>query len=410
MLNGADKSLSLQLRLKGNNFMKRFSVTAYVMMMVMLMGCSVEKDFVTLSGLNTADFQTTIDSVENSLHVITNQNGMEACIINYGARLVSLMAPDRDGNLGDVVCGFSDINGYTENSQNFGATVGRYIGRILGGKYVLDGDTVSLQTGSNGHCAHGGNPNFGARMWETVSQTGNSVTLRYVSPDGENGFPGNLTVDVTYTLTDEDALKIDYEAETDKPTVLNLTNHSFFNVSGNPTTSVESQTMFVRADSITAYDDNKCVTGEYLSVTNSPFDFRTPKKIGESIDADDPQLKATKGYDHCWTTGFSDIQGEPAAWIYDEVSGRKMEVYTTEPGIHIYTANGLKGNLLGKDSILYEKRTSVCFETCHFQNSPNYEHFPSTVLRPGEKYVSSTVYKFSKCSEAPDRGVGSAIP
>ena len=361
----------------------------------LLTACGEDGNKITKSLLNPEDFQTTIDSVDNRLHVLTNGGGMEATVINYGARLVSLMAPDRDGNLGDVVCGFADIKGYTENSQNFGATVGRYIGRILGGKYVSDGDTVRLQTGSNGHCAHGGNPNFGARMWETVGSASDYVTLQYVSPDGENGFPGNLTVRVTYRLTDDNSLEISYEATTDKTTVINLTNHSFFNISGDPRTSVESQTLYVRADSITAYDDNKCVTGEYLSVTGTPFDFRLPHTIGESIDNDHPQLAVTKGFDHCWTTGFSTAQGEPAAWIEDEASGRKMEVYTTEPGLHIYTSNGLKGNLEGKGGILYERRTSICFETCHFQNSPNYPQFPSTVLRPGETFRSKTIYKLS---------------
>lgn len=364
--------------------------------MVLLLGCSpAERESgVTLSGLRVSDFEATIDSVDNHLYVITNSSGMEACIINYGARLVSLMTPDRDGVMGDVVCGFPTIADYTDNSQNFGAVVGRYIGRISGGEFELFGEKYVLQKGSNGHCAHGGTPNFGARMWRTVMVKDNAVTMEYVSPDGENGFPGTLTLSVTYTLTDAGGLEIEYKGSSDKPTVVNITNHSFFNISGDPRGTVEDQALFVNADSITAYDANKCVTGEYLSVTGTPFDFRTPHAIGERIDEDNPQLAATKGYDHCWTTGFSTVEASPAAWIYDEASGRKMEVYTTEPGLHIYTSNGLKGNLTGKQGIVYNRRTSICFETCHFQNSPNYPQFPSTTLLPGEEFTSRTLYKF----------------
>ena len=377
-----------------NRLLHILSLTAAVL----LTSCSNQQkqEELTLSGLRVSDFEATIDSVDNHLYVLTNTSGMEACVMNYGARLVSLMVPDRDGVMGDVVCGFPTIADYTENSQNFGATIGRYIGRILGGECVIDGVRYELQKGSNGHCAHGGNPNFGARMWKTLHVRKNAVTLEYVSPDGENGFPGCLTVDVTYTLTEGGGLEIEYKARTDKPTVLNLTNHSFFNISGDPTKSVESQTLCVRADSITAYDDNKCVTGEYLSVTGTPFDFRTPRQIGERIDEENAQLAATKGYDHCWTTGMSVGEGEPVAWVYDEGSGRKMEVYTSEPGLHIYTANGLKGNLTGKGGIAYERRTSVCFETCHYQNSPNYPHFPSTLLLPSESFTSRTLYLFVK--------------
>ena len=398
LFGGMRNCLHLCIGLMTNNDMNRVLSFLALASVAMLVSCSsVEKKAdVTLSGLNVSDFEATIDSVDNHLYIITNKAGMEACVMNYGARLVSLMVPDRNGVMGDVVCGFPTIADYTDNSQNFGATVGRYIGRILGGECTIAGEKVVLQKGSNGHCAHGGNPNFGARMWRTVDVKENAVTLEYVSPDGENGFPGCLTLAVTYTLTEDNGLEIEYDGSTDKPTVVNVTNHSFFNISGNPRQSIENQMLCIHADSITAYDDNKCVTGEYLPVTGSPFDFRTPRPIGERIDEENAQLAATKGYDHCWTTGFSSGEGEPVAWVYDEESGRKMEVYTTEPGLHIYTSNGLKGNLTGKQGIVYERRTSVCFETCHFQNSPNYPQFPSTLLLPGEKFTSRTLYKFVK--------------
>ena len=360
-----------------------------------LLAADRQQDERTRSGLSAADFSACIDGVDNHLYVLTNAHGLEACVTNYGARLVSLMVPDREGRLEDVVCGFPTLDGYTRHSQNFGATVGRYIGRILGARFTLDGEEFVLQAAANGHCAHGGTPNFGARMWRTLRSDSRSVTLVYVSPDGENGFPGRLEVRLTYTLTDADELAVSYEAVTDRPTVLNLTNHSFFNLSGCPDSSVEPQWMLVRADSITAYDDRKCVTGSYRSVTGTAFDFRRPRRIGEGIDDDDPQLKVTGGYDHCWTIGFTPRLDEPAAWVYDAGSGRRMEVFTTEPGLHIYTANGLKGVMTGKQGVAYPRRSAVCFETCHFQNSPNCPQFPSTVLRPDRVFRSRTVFRFS---------------
>ena len=351
----------------------------------------------TRSGLHPSDFEGTVDSLPCHLYVISNKAGMEACITNYGARLVSLLAPDREGHLGDVVLGFASIDDYTANSQNFGAVVGRYIGRILGAEFTLEGETYSLQRGGNGHCAHGGNPNYAARMWQATAVNDSSLTLNYLSPDGENGFPGNLDVYVTYTLTHDNALRLQYRATTDRPTVINLTNHAFFNLNGDPTHEVTDQLLTVNADSITAYDEKKCVTGEYIGVSGTAFDFRTPQVIGLHIDDDDPQLNVTGGYDHCWTIGASaadDPMSQPQATITDPSSGRTMEVYTTEPGLHIYTANGLKGNLIGKDSIPLQRRTAVCFETCHFQNSPNLPQFPSTALLPGETFSSTTVFKF----------------
>lgn len=349
----------------------------------------------TRSGLRTEDFARVIDGEQCGLYVLANRQGAEVCVTNYGARVVSLLMPDRDGKLDDLVCGFPTIDGYTQHSQNFGATVGRYIGRILGARFVLDGDTCLLQAGSNGHCGHGGSPNFGARMWKVLAADTRSITLFYLSPDGENGFPGNLSVRLTYTLTDDNALELCYEATTDRPTVLNLTNHSFFNVSGRLDAAVEDQLMWVAADSITEYDAGKCVTGRLLPVGGTPFDFREPHRIGERIDEENDQLKVTRGYDHCWALREGVGQEQPVAWVYDAASGRRMEVYTTEPGLHIYTANGLKGALVGKQGIAYPSRSAVCFETCHFQNSPNYPQFPSTVLRPGETFRSRTVFKWT---------------
>ncbi len=357
--------------------------------------CSGNK-FITSSGLRSEDFRQKVNGEKTALYKISNKNGLEACITNYGARVVSLMVPDRNGKLEDIVCGFPDINGYLNQPQNYGATVGRYIGRILHARYVLDGKEYCLQANhTDGHTAHGGDPNFGARMWKVQQVTPSSVTLTYLSPDGENGFPGNLKVKLTYTVTEANALDIRYEATTDKPTVINLCNHSFFNLSGNLNSSVENQIMWVDADYFTPYDKKKCVTGELWPVKSTPLDFTQPHAIGRHINDEYGQLQVVNGYDHAWALRSPGDDSRPAAWIYDENSGRKMEIYTTEPAVHIYTGNGLKGKVKGKNDICYPFRGAVCFETCHFQDSPNNPQFPSTTLRPGEVFQSHTVYKFT---------------
>lgn len=365
-----------------------------IVLMCVLSACQ-QNDKLTLSGLDKNLFVSEVDGKETQLVVLKNNWGMEACITNYGARLVSLMVPDRNGRLDDVVTGFPTIEEYVSQNQNFGSTVGRYIGRISGPSFTIDSITYELQASKGAkYISHGGKPGFAQRVWDIESVDRDAVTLSYLSPDGENGFPGNLHVYLTYRLTDDKELELIYQATTDAPTVLNLSHHSFFNVSGNFRQTVEDQTMWIDAEQITPYDEKKNVTGEYANVDNTPFDFRVPRQIGEQINADNDQLKVTKGYDHTWVLNTQGDDHCIAAWIYDKESGRKMEVYTTEPGLHVYSANGLKGTLVGKDSISYQTRTSICFETMHFQNSPNIPHFPSTILRPGETFVSRTVFRF----------------
>ncbi len=376
-------------------YRKLYSIAGIGLAAVLLASCSTQK-FVSASGLDSRNFLEKVDGKKTALYKITNKNGMEACITNYGARVVSLMVPDKDGQLQDVVCGFPTIQEYTGQSQNHGAIVGRYIGRILGAKYTLDGVEYKLQANHQlGHTAHGGNPNFGARMWKVVRTTPSSVTLSYLSPDGENGFPGNLKVTLTYTITDDNALDLRFEATTDKPTVLNLCNHSFFNISGNLNKSVEDQIMWVDGDYFTPYDKNKCVTGEMWPVESTPLNFKQPHAIGDHINDKYGQLGIVNGYDHAWVLNNPGDDTRPAMWVYDKQSGRKMEVYTTEPGIHIYTGNGLKGKVKGKNDIYYPFRAAVCFETCHFQDSPNNPQFASTALHPGETFKSHTAFKFS---------------
>lgn len=352
---------------------------------------------ITASGLHRKDFQAEVNGQRTDLYTLANIHGMEVCITNYGARVVSILAPDRSGRMEDVVCGFPTIDGYTGQRQNFGATVGRYIGRILNARFTLDGVEHRLipNNGKSGHISHGGNPGFADRVWKVEHVGPSAVTLSYLSPDGENGFPGNLKVTLTYRLTDDNALDLNYEAVTDAPTVLNLSHHSFFNISGNFLQRVESQQLWVDADRFTPYDDKKCVTGEYLSVADTPMDFRIPYAIGERIGEDYAQLKVVNGYDHTWELNTKGDDSRPAAWVYDEASGRRMEIFTTEPGMQIYTGNGLRGNMTGKEGVAYPFRSAVCFETMHFQDSPNRPQFPSTVLRPGEVFRSHTAYRFS---------------
>lgn len=364
-------------------------------LLIALSSCHSSKNM-TASGLLPKDFRTEVNGRHTDLFTLRNKKGMEVCITNYGARVVSILVPDRNGKLEDVVCGFPTIQSYMKQRQNFGSTVGRYIGRIFNARFTLDGVEYRLvpNNGKSGHSSHGGNPGFADRIWKVEQADAHAVRLSYLSPDGENGFPGNLKVILTYRLGEENALDLTYEATTDAPTVLNLSHHSFFNLSGDFTKSVENQQLWVDADRFTPYDDKKCVTGEYLSVTGTPFDFRTPHTIGERIDVDSPQLKVVNGYDHTWELNTKGNDTRPAAWIYDPTSGRKMEIFTTEPGMQIYTGNGLKGKMIGKEGVAYPFRSAVCFETMHFQDSPNKPEFPSTVLRPGEVFRSHTVYKF----------------
>lgn len=341
--------------------------------------------------------------VDSTLQLYTLRNGqMTMAATNWGARIQSLKV---DGT--DVVLGFDTLEHYQSIKQNFGAVVGRYIGRIIGGTYVLDGDTAHLQLQASGDCGHGGNPNFAGRMWSLVpgTLTDTTMTLRYVSPDGENGFPGELTLLTTYTLTDN-ALRIDYQARTTKPTVLNPSNHSFFNLTGDLSADVMNELLWINGDSIALYNDQKKVTGQLGAVDGTAFDFRTPHAIGDSIDADNFQLGVTGGYDHCYQLNHylqaaadkrdGSLLATPVATLQDTTTGLTMTVSTTEPAMQIYTANGHKGNILGKEGKAYPRRNAICFETMHFPDSPNQPQWPSTVLRPGETFSSTTVFSFTK--------------
>ena len=349
----------------------------------------------TKSGLYPQRFKTTVDGKETKL--ITLHNGdMEACITNYGARLVSLMVPDKEGKVEDVVLGFDNIEAYRLKKQNFGSIVGRYIGRIKGAHFTLDGQEYQLQQTGNGNISHGGQPGFSDRVWDIISSTDSTLRLRYVSPDGENGFPGTLTTYVTYRLTHDRALTVSFEATTDKPTVVNLSNHTFFNISGDPSTPVTSQQLYVDSKYIATYDKQKNLDGHFMRVRNTPFDFRQMKQIGADIDIYDEQMAITRGYDHAFALRHAGKTSEPAAIVYDEKSGRQLTIYTTEPAVQVYTANGLNGSMTGKGGVAYQKNAAICLETMHFSDSPNHPEFPSTVLRPGETFKSHTTYQFTE--------------
>ena len=363
--------------------------------LLLLVPLSILAQQKTRSGLEPQRFQETIDGKETALYTLVNDNGAEACITNYGARLVSLVMPNWNGRMEDVVLGYDNVTDYHTQGQNFGATVGRYVGRIIGPSFSLDGQRYDLQDSGKGVISHGGKPGFQDRVWDVVKVSAKTLVLRYVSPDGENGFPGELTVTLTYTLGDNNALGVDFEATTTKPTVLNLTNHSFFNISGDLARSIESQHLWIDSKEFAEYDANKNVTGKFRKVLNTPMDFRKPRQIGLRINKDYDQLKVTGGYDHCFKLRHAGNINRPAAIVYDTQSGRTLSVYTTEPAIQIYTANGLKGNQVGKEGVKYPRRSAICLETMHFPNSPNLSQFPSTVLRPGETYKSRTLFLFS---------------
>ncbi len=340
-------------------------------------------------------FGKTDDGQQTDLYILTNQNGMEAAITNYGGTVVTLKVPDRNGKIDDVVLGYDKLNDYEAGKAYFGAIVGRYANRIAHAKFTLDGITYTLPKNDGDNHLHG---IFNKRVWnakDVSSNAGQALELTYVSKDGEDGFPGNLSVKVVYTLTDQNELKIDYSATTDKDTVLNLTNHCYFNLAGQGNGDILQTKLMIRADRFTPVDATLIPTGELRSVKGTAFDFTTSTVIGARIDQDDQQLKLGHGYDHNWVLNNATAGSLfAAAQAYEPHSGRVLEVSTTEPGLQLYTGNFLDG-IRGKAGKVYNRRDAFCLETQHFPDSPNHPQFPSTVLKPGQHFQSATVYKFS---------------
>jgi aldose 1-epimerase len=344
-------------------------------------------------------FGTTPDGKSADLYTLTNKSGMQVTITNYGGAVVSIVVPDKSGKTGDVVLGFDTLDGYVTDKNYFGALIGRYGNRIGKAQFKIDGVTYTLAKNNGENTLHGGVIGFNKALWEAkdVSKGDEpALELKYTSKDGEEGFPGNLMVTVMYKLSSKNELTIDYSATTDKKTVVNLTNHSYFNLAGPGSGETVKSVLRVNADKFTPVDSGLIPTGELKSVQGTPFDFRKPTEIGARIDADDEQIKLGKGYDHNFVLNKEKPAGLSfAARVEEPTTGRVLEVWTTEPGVQFYTANFLDGTVHGKGGIAYGHRTAFCLETQHFPDSPNKPSFPSTMLSPGQKYHTTTIYKFS---------------
>lgn len=349
----------------------------------------------TESGLNPVNFETTVNGATTGLYTLKNNAGMEVCITNFGGRIVSIMVPDKNGEKQDVVLGFDNIADYINIPSDFGASIGRYANRIAQGKIVLDGDTIQLPQNNFGHCLHGGPTGWQYQVYEAALQNDSTLLLTMKSADGDNNFPGNVTANVTYTLTSDNAIDIAYDATTDKKTVINMTNHSYFNLNGNPSESGMNQILYIASDSITPVDNTYMTTGEMLAVAGTPFDFTTPKAIAPDVTAfENEQVKFGNGFDHNWVLNTKGDLSQVAAKMTSPVTGITLEVYTDEPGIQVYTGNFLDGTVTGKKGIVYQQRASVCLETQHYPDSPNKPQWPSVILEPGQTYHSRCIFKF----------------
>jgi len=351
--------------------------------------------------METRSFGAIHSGKEMQLYVLRNNRGMEVAITNFGATVVSIKVPDRSGHVDDVALGYDSARQYEEGKAHFGGTVGRYANRIAHGKFVLDGHTYSLPKNNGDNTLHGGVFGFDKRVWsaqQIPSPDGIAMEFHYVSVDGEEAFPGTLAAKVVFTLyKDKNELRIDYTAGTDKPTVVNLTNHSYFNLSGQGNGDILATVLQLNASRFTPVDETLIPTGELRTVKDTPFDFTKPVAIGERIDGTDLQLRYGRGYDHNWVLDAYSDSSEPrlAAIARDTKSGRVLEVLTTEPGVQLYTGNFLDGSEHGKGGVAYQRRTAFCLETQHFPDSPNHANFPSTTLEPRKPFHSTTIFRFS---------------
>lgn len=351
-----------------------------------------------MSNLTKRSFGSLPSGEPVQLYTFSNGNGMEVSITNFGGRVVKVLVPDRNGEPEDVALGFDDLDGYLEKNPYFGALVGRYANRIARAQFVLDGKTYHLAANDGSNSLHGGTKGFDKVLWKPseVSVDGEpALALEYLSVDGEDGYPGNLNVRVTYRLTKANELHIDYVATTDAKTVLNLTNHSYFDLSGQGKGNVLDHVLSINADSFTPVDQNLIPTGEIRDVSGTPFDFRRPVRIGERIDEKNEQLKLGIGYDHNFVLNRDQNGLTLAARAFEPKSGRVLEVLTTQPGMQFYSGNHLTGSVKGKGGVIYGFRTGFCLETQHFPDSPNRKEFPSTELAPGEQFRESTVFRFT---------------
>ena len=357
--------------------------------------CTPKAEQPTDSGLLRTNFQTEVGGKKTDLYTLRNKNNMEVCVTNFGGRIVSVMVPDKDGKMQDVVLDFDSIQDYISKPSDFGASIGRYANRINQGRFTLDSIEYQLPQNNYGHCLHGGPNGFQYRVFDAVQPNPQEVELTYVAADGEEGFPGNITCKVLMKLTDDNAIDIRYEAETDKPTIVNMTNHSYFNLDGDAANNADHLLM-VDADYYTPVDSTFMTTGEIVPVEGTPMDFRTPTPVGARInDYDFVQLKNGNGYDHNWVLNAKGDISRKCASLESPKTGIVLDVYTNEPGVQVYAGNFLDGSLTGKKGITYNQRASVCLETQKYPDTPNKPEWPSAVLRPGEKYMSQCIFKFS---------------
>ncbi len=374
----------------------------------MLAACSGGSGNLTDSGLDPAKFDTIVDGKPVKLYTLRNAEGMEVCVTNFGGRVVSIMAKDINGAFRDVVLGYDNIAQYMDvehNASDFGAAIGRYANRINQGKLKVAGKEIQLPKNNYGHCLHGGPTGWQYQIYDVDEAATNDSTLVLLmhSPDGDNNFPGNVEAKVTYTLTSENTLDMTFEAETDAETVVNMTNHSYFNLSGNPSVAGTNMVLYVNADNYTPTDSTYMTTGEIRSVYGNQFDFRQAKAlytcIADTTGYNGKQIKYANGFDHNWCLNtYKDGKGDDkkiAASLYSPDSGILMQVYTNEPGIQVYTGNFLDGTKVGKRGIAYPKQASVCLETQKYPDCPNKKDWPQATLKPGEKYFSHVAYHFS---------------
>ena len=380
--------------------MKKTVLSLCVALGAMFSSCQSSQEVKTLSGLNPKDFETVVDGDSTALYVLTNKNGMEVCVTNFGARIVSVMVPDVKGQLQDVVLGFDSIGQYIRTPSDLGAAIGRYANRINKGQISVGGETIQLPVNNYGHCLHGGPQGWQYKVFKATPIGTSGLKLTLVSPDGDMNFPGNVAVSVTYRLTDDNAIDIQYEGTTDKETILNMTNHSYFNLNGDASTPITDDTLFINADAFTPVDSTFMTTGEITSVAETPFDFTTPTPIGARIDMEDnEQLANGHGYDHNWVLRESNDITTVAAKVVSPVTGIVLEVLTDQPGIQIYTGNFLDGTVTGKKGVVYNRRAAICLETQVYPDSPNKSlvnpSWPSPYLKPGETYTHHTIFRFS---------------
>jgi len=384
--------------------MKQLRTAAGLGSLILLAACGsqTEAPQLTKSGLDPQKFVAEFRGDSTALYTLVNASGAEACITNFGGRIVSLMMPDKDGNLKDVVLGFDSVQAYfpENNLSDFGSSVGRYANRINEGKFKLDSIEYNLPLNNGKHSLHGGGElgdlGWQYRIYKADQKNDSTLVLTIDSKDGDNGYPGNLTASVTFVLRSDNALDISYSATTDKPTIINMTNHSYFNLNGDPNTPVTDNLLKVNASQITPIDSTYMTDGTMMDVKGTPFDFIEPRAVGEKIkDFSNAQVKNGNGYDHNFVLDTKGDISQIAAELSSPVTGIVLDVYTNEPGIQIYSGNFLNGTQTGKNGIVYNQHAGICLETQHYPDSPNKPQWPSTRLNPGEKYNSHCIYKFS---------------